>query len=132
MPVSGRVDAGYPWPRDVAATLVWPGTWKVARRFWRTGVSELRMAASRRRFLSACSEYVPALASMRLDPVAGSGVRAQAVGRDGALLDDFVISETPDAFHVRNAPSPAATSSLALARELVDRMQLDGVTGGGS
>ncbi|PVG81165.1 L-2-hydroxyglutarate oxidase [Nocardioides gansuensis] len=119
-------------PRDLAATLAWPGTWKVARRFWRTGVSELRMAASRRRFLSACAAYVPALASMRLDPGAGSGVRAQAVGRNGALLDDFVISETPGAFHVRNAPSPAATSSLALARELVDRMQLDAVLGGGS
>jgi len=114
-------------PRDIAATLAWPGTWKVARRFWRTGVAELRMAASRRRFLSACAAYVPALASMRLDPGAGSGVRAQAVGRDGALIDDFVISETPGAFHVRNAPSPAATSSLALARELVDRMRLDDV-----
>ena len=64
------------------------------------------------------------LASMRLDDVAGSGVRAQAVGRDGTLVDDFVISETPGASHVRNAPSPAATSSLALARELVDRMEL--------
>jgi len=60
---------------------------------------------------------------MRIDPHATSGVRAQAVGRDGRLLDDFVISQTPGATHVRNAPSPAATSSLALARELVDRFE---------
>ena len=64
------------------------------------------------------------LESMRLDDAGTSGVRAQAVGRDGTLIDDFVISETPGASHVRNAPSPAATSSLALARELVDRMEL--------
>ena len=83
------------------------------------------MATSRRAFVAACSKYVPVLASMRLDDVIGtSGVRAQAVGRDGTLIDDFVISETPGASHVRNAPSPAATSSLALARELVDRMEL--------
>lgn len=118
-------------PRDVVATLTWPGTWRMARRFWRTGIAELQMAASRRRFLSACAAYVPALATMRLDPGSGSGVRAQAVGRDGALVDDFVISETPGAFHVRNAPSPAATSSFALARELVDRMRLDDVVDGG-
>jgi (S)-2-hydroxyglutarate dehydrogenase len=110
--------------RDLVSTLAWPGTWKVGRRFWRTGINELRMATSRRAFVAACSRYVPVLASMRLDDLAGSGVRAQAVGRDGALIDDFVISETPGASHVRNAPSPAATSSFALARELVDRMEL--------
>lgn len=90
------------------------------------------MVANRRRFLSACAAYVPVLASMRLEPGSGSGVRAQAEGRDGALLDDFVISDTPGAFHVRNAPSPAAMSALALARELMDRMQLGAVVGGGS
>ena len=110
--------------RDLVSTLAWPGTWKIGRRFWRTGINELRMATSRRAFVAACSRYVPVLASMRLDDLAGSGVRAQAVGRDGALIDDFVISETPGASHVRNAPSPAATSSFALARELVDRMEL--------
>jgi L-2-hydroxyglutarate oxidase LhgO len=110
-------------PRDALATIAWPGTWKIARRFWRTGLHEMRMAASRRAVQAACAAYVPALASMRLDPLMTSGVRAQAVGRDGTLLDDFVISETPGASHVRNAPSPAATSSLALARELVDRIE---------
>jgi (S)-2-hydroxyglutarate dehydrogenase len=66
---------------------------------------------------------VPAVRSARLAPGTISGVRAQAVGRDGTLLDDFVISQTPGATHVRNAPSPAATSSLALASELVDRFE---------
>jgi L-2-hydroxyglutarate oxidase LhgO len=107
--------------RDLASTLGWPGTWLVARRFWRTGLDEMHMAASRKAFIRACAQYVPALASMKIDPVESAGVRAQAVGRNGELLDDFAISQTPGATHVRNAPSPAATSSLALARELVDR-----------
>jgi L-2-hydroxyglutarate oxidase LhgO len=110
--------------RDVVATLTWPGTWKVGRKFWRTGINELRMAASRQAFLGACAKYVPALGSMRLNKMTASGVRAQAVGRDGTLVDDFVISQTPGTSHVRNAPSPAATSSFALARELVDRLEL--------
>jgi L-2-hydroxyglutarate oxidase len=111
-------------PRDAFATLAWPGTWRVGRRFWRTGVTELRMAASRRAFLATCAEYIPALRSTRLDPVTTAGVRAQAVSRDGTLVDDFVISQTPGATHLRNAPSPAATSAFALARELVDRAEL--------
>jgi L-2-hydroxyglutarate oxidase LhgO len=108
---------------DLLGTLSWPGTWKVARNFWRTGLTELAMAASRRAFVKACAQYVPAVGSVRLAPGTISGVRAQAVGRDGTLLDDFVISTTPGATHVRNAPSPAATSSLALAAELVDRFE---------
>lgn len=108
---------------DLLGTLSWPGTWKVARNFWRTGLTELTMAASRRAFVKACAQYVPAVRSARLAPGTISGVRAQAVGRDGTLLDDFVISQTPGATHVRNAPSPAATSSLALASELVDRFE---------
>jgi len=111
--------------RDLASTLGWPGTWRVARKYWKTGINELRLASSRRAFVAACSRYVPALEAMRLDDVVTSGVRAQAVGRDGTLVDDFVISETPGASHVRNAPSPAATSSFALARELVDRIDLE-------
>jgi L-2-hydroxyglutarate oxidase len=108
---------------DLLGTLSWPGTWKVARKFWRTGLTEMGMAASRRAFVKACAEYVPAVRDRRLAPGSLSGVRAQAVGRDGTLLDDFVISPTPGATHVRNAPSPAATSSLALAAELVDRFE---------
>jgi L-2-hydroxyglutarate oxidase len=110
-------------PRDLFSSLSWPGTWIVARKFWRTGIGELHMAASRKAFVRACAQYVPAVESLKIDSVAASGVRAQAVGRDGQLLDDFAISQTPGATHVRNAPSPAATSSLALARELVDRFE---------
>ena len=109
--------------RDLADTLSWPGTWHVARKFWRTGIDEMHMAASRKAFIRACAQYVPAIEGMRIDPVTSGGVRAQAVGRDGQLLDDFAISQTPGATHVRNAPSPAATSSLALAKELVDRYE---------
>ena len=71
----------------------------------------------------SCSQYVPAVGSAAIDAHGSAGVRAQAVGRDGTLVDDFVISPTPGATHVRNAPSPAATSSLALASELVDRFE---------
>ena len=122
----GARDAYNPWslrPQDMTSTLSWPGTWIVAKNFWRTGISELRMASSRKAFVRACSQYVPVIESMKIDPRATSGVRAQAVGRDGQLLDDFAISQTPGATHVRNAPSRAATSSLALARELVDRYE---------
>ena len=122
----GARDAYDAWsirPRDLLDTATWPGTWIIAKNFWRTGISELAMAASRKRFVRACSQYVPVIESMRIDPHVTSGVRAQAVGRDGRLLDDFVISQTPGAAHVRNAPSPAATSSLALASELLDRFE---------
>jgi 2-hydroxyglutarate dehydrogenase len=106
--------------RDLRATLAWPGSWKMMRRFWRTGIGELRMAASRRAFVAACARYVPEL---RAEDVVGgpAGIRAQAVGRDGALVDDFVFSEAAGALFVRNAPSPAATSSLAIASFIADR-----------
>jgi L-2-hydroxyglutarate oxidase LhgO len=109
--------------RDLLDTLRWPGSWRLFRRFWRTGVDELRMAASRRRFVDAAARYVPGVRDVGVEPGTTAGIRAQALGRNGALLDDFVISETPRAIHVRNAPSPAATSSLALARELVARFR---------
>jgi (S)-2-hydroxyglutarate dehydrogenase len=102
--------------------LRWPGTWRVMRRFWRTGVNELHMAVNRRAFVAACARYVPEL---RVGDVTGgpAGVRAQAVGRDGALVDDFVFSEAAGTLHVRNAPSPAATSSLAIADLIADRVE---------
>jgi (S)-2-hydroxyglutarate dehydrogenase len=103
-------------------SLAWPGTWRMARRWWRTGATELAHAVSRRRFAREAAGYVP-----ELEPGDFSswyaGIRAQAVARDGRLVDDFVISETERALHVRNAPSPAATSSLALARLIVDRAE---------
>ena len=82
----------------------------------------VRMAASRRVFVDAAARYMPGLTTADLDGSSHAGVRAQAVGRDGALVDDFVISNHNHVSHVRNAPSPAATSAFALARELVDRV----------
>jgi (S)-2-hydroxyglutarate dehydrogenase len=105
--------------RDVRDTLAWPGTWRMARRWWRTGLQEMHLAASRRAYAELAARYVPGLTADDLLPAFG-GVRAQTVSRDGRLVDDFVLSHTPRAVHVRNAPSPAATSSLALAAQIVD------------
>ena len=107
-----------------AAALRWPGTWRMARRWWRTGLAELGLAASRRRFARVAARYVPALEPADFEP-AFSGVRAQAVGRDGKLVDDFAFSRTEHALHVRNAPSPAATSALAIARVIADDVSRD-------
>ena len=109
-------------PRDLAETLAWPGAWRMARRYWRTGLRELRLAASPRAFAAAAARFVPELNAADLEP-AFAGVRAQAVGRDGRLVDDFVVSRTERATHVRNAPSPAATSVLPLARLIGDRVE---------
>ena len=103
-------------PRDLA----WPGTWRMARRWWRTGLTEIRHALSRKALAAAAAEYVPEIRPEDFDG-GFAGVRAQALARDGRLVDDFVVSETERALHVRNAPSPAATSALALARLIADR-----------
>ena len=106
----------------LCSTLTWPGTWRMARSFWRTGLTEMCFAARRRAFVEACAAYVPALKPS--DVEAGpAGIRAQAVARDGKLLDDFAFADAPNALHVRNAPSPAATSSLAIARVIADRLE---------
>jgi (S)-2-hydroxyglutarate dehydrogenase len=108
-------------PRDLAQTLAWPGTWRMLARHRRAVPIELRHAASRRAFVAAAARLVPELRGVRARP-AGAGVRAQALGRDGALVDDFVVHRTERAIHVRNAPSPAATSSLALAQLIADEL----------
>jgi (S)-2-hydroxyglutarate dehydrogenase len=105
--------------RDLADTFGWPGTWRMMSKWWRTGLHEVRLAASRQAFASLAARYVPGLTAADMTP-GFAGVRAQAVGRDGKLVDDFVISRTARAVHVRNAPSPAATSSLALAELIAD------------
>jgi (S)-2-hydroxyglutarate dehydrogenase len=109
-------------PRDLWQTATWPGTWRMAARFWKTGLNEIRMAADRHRLQTAAARYIPAIADAPLETHSHGGVRAQALARNGTLIDDFVIGETPGAIHIRNAPSPAATSSLALAREIADRL----------
>ena len=108
--------------RDLLDSLRWPGTWRMARRFWRTGVEEIRYAASHRALVRAAARFVPELAPR--DVVEGlAGIRAQALARDGTLLDDFVVQATERALHVRDAPSPAATSSLEIARLIADRAE---------
>ena len=109
---------------DLARTLGWPGTRRLASRHWRAGLTEIRHAASRRALVATMRGFVPEIAPG--DFVDGpAGIRAQAVGRDGSLVDDFVVSRTGRALHVRNAPSPAATSSLPLARLIADRAEAE-------
>jgi (S)-2-hydroxyglutarate dehydrogenase len=109
-------------PTRIAHSLAWSGTWRMARRWWRTGARELRHAASSRSFAREAADYVPELEPGDFSRWY-SGTRAQALARDGTLVDDFVLSQTERALHVRNAPSPAATSSLALARLIADRAE---------
>jgi L-2-hydroxyglutarate oxidase len=108
--------------RDTLATLSWIGFWRMARRHWGSGVAELRRSVGRRAVARELRQLVPALAPSDLER-AGAGVRAQAVGRDGALVDDFRILEAPGVLHVLNAPSPAATAALGLAERLASRAE---------
>lgn len=115
---------GYGWgtlrPRELGATVAWPGSWRTARRHWRYGAGELRRSASKRAFTRAVRRMLPGVGVADLLP-APAGVRAQAVLRDGTLVDDFLIREGPRAVHVLNAPSPAATASLPIGREVARR-----------
>jgi L-2-hydroxyglutarate oxidase len=105
---------------DLLETLRWPGTWRMSAHWWRAGMTELRHATSRASLARAAARYVPELRASDVQP-SFAGVRAQALARDGRLVDDFAFSATERALHVRNAPSPAATSSLAIARYVADR-----------
>jgi 2-hydroxyglutarate dehydrogenase len=107
--------------RDMGETLAWPGTWHLAGRHWRRGIAEIRHALSRDAFLAEAARLVPALRNAAVAP-GPAGIRAQALRHDGTLEDDFVIHRSEHAVHVRNAPSPAATSSLALAQLIADRL----------
>lgn len=111
-----------PAARDLCSTLSWPGTWRLARRHRRSALADVRRAISRRALAAEAARLVPGITSHDLRP-AFAGIRAQALARDGRLVDDFVISETDRAIHVRNAPSPAATAALPLARLIVDRLE---------
>ncbi|HEX4033556.1 MAG TPA: L-2-hydroxyglutarate oxidase [Solirubrobacteraceae bacterium] len=108
-------------PRDVADTLGWPGTWRMMARHWRSGVGELQRSASKRAFVRDARRYVPELEPADVER-ASAGVRAQALDRDGTLVDDFRLSRAGRVVWVRNAPSPAATSSMAIAEELCERL----------
>ncbi|MFI5759718.1 MULTISPECIES: L-2-hydroxyglutarate oxidase [unclassified Streptomyces] len=115
---------GYGWgtvrPRDLADELAWPGSWRMAARHWRYGAGEVRRSLSKAAFVEAVRRLLPAVRAQDLVPAA-AGVRAQAVLRDGTLVDDFLIREGERAVHVLNAPSPAATASLPIGREIAGR-----------
>ena len=104
-------------PRDLWDTLSHPGFWRMARRYWKTGLGEMRRSLSKGAFTAALQKLLPAVRESDLIP-AGAGVRAQAVDRAGNLLDDFAIVRTEGAVHVCNAPSPGATASLAIGRRI--------------
>jgi L-2-hydroxyglutarate oxidase LhgO len=108
---------------DLADMLGWQGTWRVMARYWRAGAAEMARSASRAAFVRAARAYLPELRSRDVVPAA-AGVRAQAVDAQGQLVDDFRLVQSRRVAWVRNAPSPAATSSLAIAEELLERLEL--------
>jgi len=107
--------------RDLAGVLGYRGFWRLAARHWATGIGEVIRSASKRAFVRSVRALIPEVQSDDLVPCP-SGVRAQALWPDGRLVDDFLLVEGPNALHVLNAPSPAATASLAIARAVVDRI----------
>ncbi|WP_320782807.1 L-2-hydroxyglutarate oxidase [Streptomyces sp. CRN 30] len=106
-------------PRDLLGLAAYPGSWRMAAQHWRTGVKEYRSALSRAAFMRDAGLYVPGVGAA--DVVrGGAGVRAQALDRDGTLVDDFRVHRAGRVTAVRNAPSPAATASMAIAEHLAD------------
>ena len=106
---------------DLASALTYPGFWKLLARNAASAVDELGSSLSKARYLKKVQKYC---ARIRLDDLAPykSGVRAQAVAPDGKIIDDFLFAETHHSLHVCNAPSPAATSAIPIARHIADRL----------
>ncbi|MGH2583375.1 MAG: L-2-hydroxyglutarate oxidase [Dehalococcoidia bacterium] len=109
-------------PRDLADALTFPGFRRLATKYWRTGLAEMVRDVSKRSFLASLRVYIPELELSDLRP-GPSGVRAQAMAADGTLVDDFIVDRADGILHVRNAPSPAATSSLAIAAMIADTLE---------
>ena len=109
-------------PADALETLTYPGFYRMARTYWKTGLQEQYRSLVKAAFVRSLQALVPDVRSEDLHEP-GAGVRAQAVDRNGRLLQDFSIAKTRGAIHVLNAPSPAATSSLAISRYIVDLAQ---------
>ncbi|MET7892198.1 L-2-hydroxyglutarate oxidase [Streptomyces mirabilis] len=106
-------------PKDLAGLAAYPGSWRMAAQHWRTGIREYRGSLSRAAFMKDAELYVPGVGVS--DVVrGGAGVRAQALDPDGTLVDDFRIHQVGRITAVRNAPSPAATASMAIAEHIVD------------
>ena len=106
-------------PADAFGTLTYPGFWRMSMKHWKTGLSEQYRSMVKSVFVKSLQTLVPEITKDDLH-APGAGVRAQAVDRSGALLQDFSIAETEGAIHVLNAPSPGATSSLSISRYIVD------------
>jgi L-2-hydroxyglutarate oxidase LhgO len=120
---------GYRWrdvsPAELAAMARFPGFRRFAKQHWRTGLAEMRGSLSKRAYTAAARRYVPELTVQDMVP-ATAGIRAQALESDGSLVDDFRITRRGAVVAVRNAPSPAATSSLAIAEHLVELLLAEG------
>lgn len=106
-------------PLESLGTLGYPGFWRLVSRYWRNGIGEMARSFSKTLFARALQQLIPKISRDDLIQ-GGAGVRAQALDRDGRLLDDFVTMQHERMIHVLNAPSPAATSSLAIGRHIVD------------
>jgi L-2-hydroxyglutarate oxidase len=105
---------------ELAETLFFPGFMRMAAKFWWMGAGEMWRSFNKAAFVKALQRLIPEIQAQHLEP-APAGIRAQAVRRDGALLDDFHIVETSRIVHVLNAPSPAATASLSIGKSIVER-----------
>jgi L-2-hydroxyglutarate oxidase len=140
--IDGTVDAGpnavlafkregYRWTdfdlRDMAAVLTYPGFWRMASKYWRDAAGEFYRSLSKSAFVGVLQRLVPAIRDSDLN-ANGSGVRAQALRRDGSLVDDFQFVRAKNMLHVLNVPSPAATASLAIGREIL-RLVADDIAG---
>lgn len=112
---------GYTWgrlnPAELADALSFKGTWRLGRRHWRYGLGEMRRSLSKKRFTAGLARMIPEVTMPDLVKCE-AGVRAQAINPDGSLVDDFLIYEEAKQIHVLNAPSPAATSSLEIAKHI--------------
>jgi len=116
---------GYTWgrfnPAELTDALSFKGTWRLGRRHWRYGLGEMRRSLSKRRFTASLARMIPEVTAADLVKCE-AGVRAQAISPDGSLVDDFLIHEEANQVHVLNAPSPAATSSLEIAKHICSRL----------
>ena len=114
---------GYRWGdislRDLSDIAFYPGFWKLASKHWRSGMNEMYRSLNKRAFTEALQALLPSLTEADIEP-AGSGVRAQALSADGALVDDFSFAPEGRVIHVCNVPSPAATASLVIGAQIVD------------
>ena len=113
---------GYDWSKinisEFSKTIFYSGMWKLGRRYFSTGISEMYRSLNKDVFLREILKYIPDVSKKDLTPRI-AGVRAQAVGKDGSLIDDFVFERKEQSLHVLNAPSPAATASLAIGEHIV-------------